>query len=182
LKFLNKWGCRQFAKNYHADASREIADWYQQFGGDLCPKSETLLSLTDLHLGGVERAYSGLVSRTASRRGQATVTVGPAGTAKILFALRPNSFIPWDDPIRGRFGWDGSASSYRKHLVMAKGWLNELSNKCAEKGFELGDLPSKLGRPQSSIAKLIDEYLWVTVTSRCVAPGKVILEQWAEWS
>jgi hypothetical protein len=186
LKWLNKWGCRQFAKEQHPLASKEIKEWYEEFGDDLCSVNATLLSLTDEQLGKIERAYAGLMNRTASykrrKNGKTRVTVGPAGTAKILFALRPNALMPWDDPIRDRFGWDGSAGSYRKHLEMARGWLNELTKRCEEKGFQLAELPSRVGRPGSSLAKLMDEYLWATITNRCAPPGKGTLERWVDWS
>ena len=186
LKWLNKWGCRQFAKDQHSDASAEIKDWYEKFRDALCPVDATLLSLTAEELNGVERAYTGLLNRTASRKrrknGEVQVTVGPAGTAKILFALRPDALMPWDDPIRNKFGWDGSAASYRKHLEMARGWLNDLTKVCEEKGFQLAELPSRLGRPQSSLAKMIDEYLWVTITNKCAAPDRETLESWVSWS
>jgi hypothetical protein len=187
LKWLNKWGCRQFAKEHHSLASKEIKEWYEEFGNDLCAVNATLLSLTDEQLDRIERAYAGLKNRTAShRRGKngktAKVSVGPAGTAKILFALRPDALMPWDDPIRDKFGWDGSARSYRKHLEMARCWLNELSKRCKEKGFQLAELPSKVGRPGSSLAKLMDEYLWVTITSGCAPPDKGTLQRWVDWS
>lgn len=96
-----------------------------------------MLSLTAEELNGVERAYTGLLNKTASRKrrknGEVQVTVGPAGTAKILFALRPDALMPWDDPIRNKFGWDGSAASYRKHLEMARGWLKDLAKVCEER-------------------------------------------------
>lgn len=187
LKWLNKWGCRQFKRDCHTAASNEIKDWHEEFRDDLCPMGATLLSLTEEQLEKIERAYSGLVDRTAcyknGKGGRTTrVTIGPTGTAKILFALRPDALMPWDDPIRDKFNLDGSAGSYRKHLVMAQGWLNDLAKSCHEKGFELTDLPSKVGRPQSSLAKLLDEYLWVTITSKCAAPDKNTLERWVEWS
>jgi hypothetical protein len=184
LRWLNKWGCRQFAKGSHSVASTELKAWYKEFEHDLFSETEGLLSLTDEHLDKVEQAYSGLLVRTASYRGKAKsrITVGPAGTAKILFALRPNALMPWDDPIRAKFGWDGSARSYRDHLLMARGWLNELSSECNAQGFQLSDLPSKIGRPKSSLAKLIDEYLWVTITAQCAAPDKITLQRWADWS
>jgi hypothetical protein len=86
LKWLNKWGCRQFAKDQHSDASAEIKDWYEKFRDSLCPADATLLTLTTEELNGVERAYTGLLNRTASHKrkknGEVRVTVGPAGTAK----------------------------------------------------------------------------------------------------
>lgn len=184
LEWLRKWGCRQFKKDDDLEASGEIKSWHAKHGSFI-PASETLLSLDNDRLDSVEAAYADLVNRTASyrRRGQKQirVTIGPAGTAKILFAFRPNALMPWDDPIREKFGWDGSAGSYRKHLAMAKRQLLELEPTCTILGFGLSELPSRLCRPQSSLVKMIDEYLWVTVTNKCVAPDKSTIEHWIKW-
>jgi hypothetical protein len=186
LEWLNRWGCRQFKKADYDLAANEISAWYTAFGGSLVPKDKDILSLTDAEFGNVERVYNGLVSRTASvketRGRRMNVRFGPVGTAKILFALRPNALIPWDNPIFNYFSLDGSAHSYTVYLRKAKKWLNELGEDCKKNGFELAELPRKVGRPGSPLAKLIDEYLWVTVAKRWKAPSIAVLEQWVSWS
>ena len=131
LKWLNDWGCRQFSKDYHGLAAKEIGEWYEEVSVRLFPVDKTLLSLSNGDFALAEQAYDGLVTRTASRRKRANghetkVTIGPTGTAKILFAVRPNALIPWDDPIRQRFGEDNSARSYINYLRAAKSHLEEL--------------------------------------------------------
>jgi len=110
------------------------------------------------------------------------VRFGPVGTAKIFFALRPQALMPWDNAILERLGLDGSAASYRQYLMSATVSLNNLSNECQKQGFTLADLPNKVGRPQSTLPKLIDEYLWVTITHKCQPPTKQMLERWVQWS
>lgn len=187
LKWLNDWGCRQFAKEYHTLAAKEIEEWYAELSQQLISKDATILSLTDESIKSVERAYADLVVRTASYRKSSSgrksrVEVGPTGTAKILFALRPTALLPWDDPIREEFGLDGSAHSYGVYLRVARDYLEELSHDCKQNGFDLTDLPVKLGRPDSSIAKLIDEYFWVTISRKCPAPSSDELKCWVSWS
>jgi hypothetical protein len=186
IKCLNSWGCRQFARDYHDLASEEIHSWYQQYGDRFFSPDKSLLDLTSGDLALVEQAYAELVVRTASMRerprgGQTKVVIGPTGTAKILFALRPNALVPWDNPIRGHFQLDGSAHAYIRHLDIVRENLEELGQACKELGHRLSDLPELLNRHTSSLAKLIDEYLWVTVSRKCPAPAKAELLKWAAW-
>jgi len=186
LKWLNNWGCRQFAREHHMLASEEIRKWYQESGAQMFPADVTLLSLSNEDLAQVEQAYARLVSRTASRRRmnndtETRVEIGPTGASKILFALRPLALIPWDDPIRKRFGVDGSACSYTKFLRNVRTILNKLEQSCEEKGYIITDLPNLLGRPTSSIAKMLDEYFWVTITRGCPVPPEDEISRWTTW-
>jgi hypothetical protein len=186
LKWLNEWGCRQFAKEYHELAAQEIEDWYEKINHELFRTDKTLLSLTDEDFMLVEQAYAGLVGKTASYRKSSNgrdvrVEVGPTGATKILFALRPNALIPWDDPIRDKLHLDGLAHSYRAYLGVAKDHLAELTRDCKANGFELTDLPVMLGRAESSVAKLMDEFFWVTISRKCPAPNEAELKSWVSW-
>lgn len=186
LNWLNDWGCRQFAIDYHGLASEEICNWYQDVGNQLFPLDRTLLDLSDSDFTSVRTAYAKLVNRTASKRnlrggGQAKVEFGPTGTAKILFALRSNALIPWDEPIRSKFQFENSADEYAKYLKLVRKNLEELKDACERNGCGLSDLPQLLGRPKSSLTKLIDEYFWVTVSRKCPAPTSKELAQWAQW-
>ena len=118
LQWLNKWGCRQFAKDYHKLASEEIKIWYQEFSALPFHVDATLLELSDNDIAVAKVAYEKLAKRTASWRktrsgSKSVIMVGPTGAAKILFAIRPNALIPWDDPIRKALKLDGSAKSHK---------------------------------------------------------------------
>jgi hypothetical protein len=192
LKLLNSWGCRQFVVAYHDQAAKQIEEWHHNFGGKLFPVGTGLLSLTDPDLNTVEDAYNDLAkrfaaSKTVKGKGQkkgtnreVKVRFGPVGTAKSLFALRPNALMPWDDDIITSLKLDGSSSSYRQYLQQAKEWLNELSKECAKQGFALADLPGMIGRPKSTLPKVIDEYQWVTMTQKWQL--KEVVECWTNWS
>jgi hypothetical protein len=187
LKWLNAWGCRQFAVVNHELAANEIKDWYGEFNQYLPSAEATVLTLTEEDFSKIERAYAGLVEKTASYRklsGEriSKETVGPTGTAKILFAIQPNVFIPWDGAMRAKFALDGSNHSYSVFLRKVRNDLEEIDRECKQNNFELKDLPTKLGRPDSSITKLIDEYHWVTITRRCSTPNKEELKTWMDWS
>jgi hypothetical protein len=50
IKWLNGWGCRQFALDYHGLASEEIHSWYQQYGDRFFSPDKSLLDLTSSDL------------------------------------------------------------------------------------------------------------------------------------
>ncbi len=186
LQWLRAWGCRQFVVKYEDLASVQIADWYGQFAAALPPKETALLDLSDTQFRQVEAAYGALVDRQAGQRsaqdgGLELVKVGPTGTAKILFALRFRALVPWDDPIRAHFGLGKSAAGYAIHLRRVRAELRELRADCARLNYPFDGLPARLGRPHSSLAKLVDEYFWVTITRKCPCPSAQQLQGWASW-
>ena len=187
LTFLTSWGCQQFLNpKHHATAKSEMSAWYAAFGSTLPAPSTDVLSLTEADFGGIEIAYDALSQKIAcTRRGKVkdfNVTFGPTGCAKTLFVLRPKSIVAWDDPIRKHFGYDGSGCSYSRFLRTVQGWLKELSADCGKHSCVLSDLPRKFNEPHSTPAKMVDEYLWITVSQNCPAPTKSELERWLEWS
>ena len=131
-------------------------------------------------------AFDHLVHKTASIRktksGQPSrVEIGPTGTAKILFAIRPHALIPWDSPIRQKHRLDGSADSYRTFLAIVKDHLTELNHECEKHGLNLFDLPDVLKRKGSTLVKMVDEFFWVTITRNCQSPNIEQLKQWVDW-
>ena len=100
-------------------------------------------------------------SRRASPSGKvSTVTYGPTGAAKTMFALRPLAIPPWDEPIRLELEHKG-VNSFRAHLARVADQLRSLS---AAAGIPVQDLPVFIGRPDSTPPKLIDEYNWIVIT------------------
>jgi hypothetical protein len=186
IKWLNAWGCRQFATKHHAMAAQEITYWYRSLGKQLHATETALLSLSEAEFAVIEQAYDGLSTRPASHRRltperESVITIGPTGAAKILFALRPHAFIPWDTFMRNRYHLDGSGRSYCVYLQGVREQLRALDSECAEHGLALHDLPRAVGRPQSSLTKLIDEFHWVTISRKGVSPSENELRRWAAW-
>jgi hypothetical protein len=105
--------------------------------------------------------------------------VGPVGAAKTLYILRPNIFPPWDRGIMRRLGYEESGSEYRRYLSGVAQQLHELSR---DTGIPVPQLPREVGRPESSPAKLIDEFNWVAITNGCLPPSVNELRKWWEWS
>ncbi|MFZ0319733.1 MAG: hypothetical protein WAL56_11455 [Candidatus Sulfotelmatobacter sp.] len=175
LKFLNSWMCRIKEEDFD-DAGRQIEGWYDTIKNKLFPTTTGLLALTDSDLNTAEEAFSGLAARPCCTG----KTFASVPTAKVLFALRPNALIPWDNAMLRHFRLNGSAASYRQHLLWARGQLQDLSSECTKRGFVLTDLPTKIERPKSTLPKLIDEYLYVTVTNKF--QPRQLIERWEKWS
>jgi len=134
---FDEWGCLQFVPGYRDQAAEELKDWFQQFGSTL-PATD-ILSMTTADLDNVEKAYNWLVGRLASKRKindkEVDVEFGPVGTAKILFALRPDTLMLWDKDIIAELKLDGTSGSYRQMLLKAKGWLIDLKSECEKNGL-----------------------------------------------
>ncbi len=179
LVWLNKWGCRQFAREYHQHASDEIAAWYAEDARLLPAMDMNLGDLPEKQMGRVADAYHRLSIRTASfRNGNVPVAIGPTGSAKVMFAVRPRALPPWDGNIRKGLGLDGSRASYIDYLEHVKVCLSELAVECNENGFELADFPARLGRPEVTLPKLVDEYYWLTITRKIILPSPETVRQW----
>ncbi|BDV42758.1 hypothetical protein GURASL_16810 [Geotalea uraniireducens] len=186
ITWLNQWGCRQFSKECHGLASAQILQWYEDCREMLPMKGADLLSIAPYELESASEAYAKLTKMIACRkpRGERTVvvTVGPTGAAKILFALRPNVLVPWDEPIRAKFNYDSSEQSFYRFHMTIKEELSMLESQCKKLGVALKDLPQLLNRQHSTTPKLIDEFYWVTITRNCQFPGGSTLEKWINWN
>jgi hypothetical protein len=185
FQWLNGWGCRQFAREHHATtASDSLVQWAASWLERLPASPEQLTDLSAARLELCAGAYDALRVLPASRRTLSSgrvsvVTYGPTGTAKTLFALRPNVFPPWDDPIRILLGFGKDGASFQRYLTKVASTLRELA---AEAGIPVTALPELVQRPNSSPPKLVDEYNWVVRTKRCPPPTPEEVLRWADWA
>ncbi|HMK12787.1 MAG TPA: hypothetical protein VK461_14445 [Acidimicrobiales bacterium] len=167
LVWLNKWGCRQFAIAHHDAAAQMLGDWGSEWVTRLPPPGASLAKLKPRQLAVAADAYADVKGRTASTRptksgGVAIVTVGATGAAKLLHALRPRVLPPWDDPIRVALGLDGARGSYLAYLERVQDDVRSIEAEAAARGIT--NIPVALGRPKSSLPKMIDEHYWITLT------------------
>jgi hypothetical protein len=175
LVWLNRWGCRQFAIAHHGDAARMLAGWGDLWLSSLPKPSASLSQLKVRQLEVTADAYADVRDRQASQRvlkdGRASVvTVGATGAAKILHALRPRVLPPWDDPIRAALDLDGSRDSYLQYLLGVQAHCRNIEAEAEPVGIAARDIPKVLGRPASSLPKMIDEYYWITLTRGVAVP------------
>ena len=182
IEWLRKWGCRQFALEYTQQAIGSIRSWYENHRQAIQNLPPELNSYQEDHFQIVEELFRTLSECIASYRRNNKVTVGPTGAAKILFALKPYAFPPWDYPIRDRLDFKSSEKGYTAFLKHTKEILVQLEKECIKQGFELSKLPTMIGRNQSSVVKLIDEYYWMVITKKYHPPPRSIIEKWFNWS
>ena len=209
LHWLNQWQCRQFSLAYHDLASVGLLEWHKEFGGSLPQKGKHLWEVPESTVEDYAGVFDSLAKKVACYRdtGRATaaaptgalsdqagaapgvtpsarkvsVSFGPTAAAKILFVLRPQVFVAWDEPIRAGLRYDGSGRSYVTFLIRLREELLDLREQCRAFSFDLADLPDALGRPLSTPAQLLDEYYWATVTREVVAPTRQQLARWLSW-
>ncbi len=184
LKWLRRWGCRQFAVRYSDLASREIQSWWEECSARLPPVDRNLWDIEESEVSSAGAAFSALSARTASRRGKKRqiVRVGPTGAAKILFAVRPKAMVPWDGSIRATLGYGGDSLAYVRFLEDLKAELTRLSEACRRGRFDLAKMPVRLGYRHATVPKLIDQYYWVTITRGQELPDAATLERWVQWA
>jgi len=175
IRWLSAWGIRAIPRNYHetpSDMSDQMKSWYESNAlFEQVDRDRNLHELTDNDFVSVRTAYNNLLN---------VRYVGPTAAAKILFAVRPKALMMWDEPIKKALRHSGKAESYVNFLKQIQSMVRNVEELCKKYGFELMDLPNKLGRPNLTIPKLIDEYLWLTIT-KGLKPSKDDFQRWAEW-
>ena len=166
LGLLRSWGCRHLRTADDAMSSRALAAWWRQHRGSLAGPRRHIVELRAAEVQGAARAFGALASRAAARRasphGEVTVTFGGTAASKVMFALRPLAFPPWDVGIVRAFGWRSPAAA--EYGVYLEGAASALDALAARLNVAIDDLPRALGRPSSSPAKLVDEFLWLRLT------------------
>lgn len=187
LKFLNNYGCRHVAKDFHEKiASKEIAPWYKEYCGKLPKEEERLWKFEDEKLESFNELHSTLSKLVVAYRKDGVkvhkhkVRMGPVGAAKMLFAIRPNVFPPWDNAILKKLKDSYSVESYADYLKHVKKNVLELKEICKKEGFNLTALLKKVKRPKSTVVKLIDEYYWITITKGFEV--EEIVGCWNKWT
>jgi len=183
MNWLNDWGCRHLSKDQHQVASKSILHWYQTNCATLFSDKTPLWQLEDQEIETAANAYGSLKDKTGARRvrggNKREVHIGPTAASKILFAIRPKALMPWDEAMRKSFRCDGSPESYFEYLIEIRDLTLHIGDLCRNKGFQIDDLPQRLGRSNSTVLALVNEYIWVTVTRKVELPSSETLKQWA---
>ena len=165
ISWLRSWGCRHLRRADTPLTSQALRTWWDDWGAQLPGDHETLTGLGEAGLVVAGRAYAALRAAPAARRSvkgrDLDVAFGDTATAKLLFAIRPQIFPPWDEAIRLAFGRPGGADAYVRMLRLSAAALDGLAERLA---VGVSDLPQVLGRPASSPPKLVDEFLLIRIT------------------
>jgi hypothetical protein len=165
IGWLRSWGCRHLRRADTPKTSEALRTWWEDWGAQLPGHRETLTGLGPAELVLAGQAYGALRATPAASRNvkgrEVDVTFGDTAAAKLLFALRPQVFPPWDESIRLAFGRPGGADAYARLLRLSATALDGLAARLA---VGVSGLPEILGRPGSSPPKLVDEFLFIRIT------------------
>jgi hypothetical protein len=170
--WLNQWVCRigypGTGRDVFADS---LATWWDRTKDTLPSEDKRLAVLAEADLRAVSSAYGDLYIRSAavSKTGRIR-RVGPTATAKLLYFVRPCAVTAWDKAISIRTGGGHDQAAFLRHLTTCRGWAVSLEAEGRELGLKPTEIGPYLGRPASSVAKLIDEWLYATITGG-LGPG-----------
>ncbi|WP_244162451.1 hypothetical protein [Amycolatopsis regifaucium] len=156
---MNSWGCRiRYPREGEpAPFDDGIRDWWETWGAAL-PDVE-LVHLTDAGIDTAAKAYADLSGVVVSA-GRTKRTLGPTAAAKALYALRPNTIMPWDAAIAGTLHGARDGAAFGRHLRLGREWAAATLAEADSNGDGISAL---VGRPVS-LAKILDEYLYVAIT------------------
>lgn len=165
LAWLRQWGCRHLSLASDATSNDALRHWSQTWAPRLPGPTVMLSELSADEVAAAAVAFGQLSEAVAGARrlatGDGVVTFGPTAAAKTLYALRPNACAPWDEPIRNGLRIGSNDAAYRTYLQLI---ARALTATAARAGVAVEELPARVGRPDSSPPKLIDEYLWMRIT------------------
>jgi hypothetical protein len=168
LKWLNKWLCRiRIPRPGDQDSTfaDSLATFWTAFETKLPSVNIGLAQMTSTQLHNLSDAYAdlhvrpGAVDKNGKQR-----SVGPTAAAKLLYFVRPEGVTAWDKAISGRTGGGSDDCAFLRHLTTCRSWAQGLEAEGQQLGLKPEDIGPHLGRPKSSVAKLIDEWLYGTIT------------------
>ncbi len=101
--------------------------------------------------------------------GRVARSLGPTAAAKALYAVRPRVVMPWDAAVAARLYGRRDGAAFASHLRTGRAWAQAA---LAEAGPTVAEdaVPALVGRPLVSLAKILDEYLYVTITRSSIIP------------
>ncbi|GAA2616269.1 hypothetical protein GCM10010425_06700 [Streptomyces spororaveus] len=159
-RWLNSWGCRiRYPREGEPDTlDAGLAAWWERHALAHAP----LARLTPREISRFAAAYEELAALPVGRR-----SLGPTAAAKALYALRPDSVMPWDAAIAQRLHGVRDGAAFARHLVLGRSWARAALEEGG--GLDEAALCAEIGRPGVSLAKVLDEHLYVTLTYRAAS-------------
>jgi hypothetical protein len=158
IRWLRSWGCRHLRVQDHARTSRSMRTWAVTWVARL--PSRSLTDLSDAEMVRSADAYLALASRPAASAvrasGPVSVTFGETAASKAMYALRPAAFPPWDAAMRAELALGRGAEGYARYLQLCAEAIRAVARKAA---IAPDALPGAIGRPETTSARLMDEYL-----------------------
>jgi hypothetical protein len=165
--WLNAWLCRiRYPRDGESDLFvTGLADWWAAYEKKLPDPTGTLAQLTDDELEDLAEAYEALRQVVVSPKRRRRY-LGPTAAAKVLYFLRPLAVTAWDATIAWAFGQNRDGDAFRAHLERCRSWAKQIVAEAAAQDITETGIGKAVLRPDSSVAKLIDEYLYEVVTRK----------------
>ncbi len=179
--WLNSWGCRIAAKS-EARVKSCFREWYARNGDRLLGRNVDLAEASDGDLRDVADLYGSLVGDMRRAAAKRSLRFGPTAVSKTLFALRPRLLPAWDSAIREALvDGEDSGEAYVRYVCRVRRDIRGIARRGAELG--LTRLPAVLcPSRQATMAQLMGEYYWVTVTRGVQIPSLQCRRDWMAWS
>ena len=164
-RWLNAWGCRiRYPLPGEPDRfDRSLAAWWRRQSATLSPIHEPLAELSDDEIDAIADAFADLSAAAVAvdARGHDR-TMGPTAAAKCLYALRPDSVMPWDLRIAQRLHGGRDRDAFAAHLRLGRRWAQDLLTAA---GLDETALLTDLDRSGATLAKVLDEYCYLCYTA-----------------
>ena len=162
LDWLNAWGCRMDSSDSGCRIFAEsLATWWI---GNEPHLPDSQLRLVDCTGDTIERAAIAFEALSASRASERR-TVASTAAAKTLHALRPLNLIAWDRAIALCMHNSRGREAYAEHLRWGQTAASRLIEEAKERGWSGEvELVANLGRTGFTLAKVLDEHLYVTIS------------------
>lgn len=171
--WLNKWVCRlRYPRPGEPDVfSDSLAAWWAASGSAL--PGGPVAGLSDTAVGMIADSYADLSARPGAllvRNGSIAGrrSIAPTAASKILFVLRPETVPPWDAAIARTSAGGTSRDHFAGYLNATRAWARAVQDQARQQGVT--DIPAYVGRPGTSLAKLRDDWLYLTITRGCAIP------------
>jgi hypothetical protein len=154
--------------------SASLSDWDQEWGPQLPQPHVELVDLQNADLDVLVAAYEALLTAHG---------IGSTTAAKVLFALHPETAMAWDKAIRAVLNIGENGQGYQDMLVYSRHEVEMLiadADRCGIRNRR--DIPRIIGSPDRTLARLLDEYNWITITNGHQIPTCSDLKQWVTWA
>jgi hypothetical protein len=174
-RWLNRWVCRlRYPLPGEPDLfASSVASWWQATGSGLPARPVEALSGEEIAL--LADGYADLAARPGALRTRRGIAVGeraiaPTAASKIMYVLRPETVPPWDAAIAKATVGGTSRDHFARHLTAARTWAGALLAEARR--LRVDDIPAHVGRPGSSLARIRDEWMYLTITARHPVPQR----------
>jgi hypothetical protein len=160
LTWLNAWGCRiRLPRPGESTPFQDsIGAWWEEWAGAL--PSRPLHRLTDSDVRRLGEAHASLAALPVTA-GVPIRRLSSTAAAKALFALRPQTVMPWDAAIALALHGARDGDAFARHQALGREWSRSL---LAGTGLTESRLTAAARRPGSTLARLLDEYCFVHIT------------------